>query len=129
MPDAAPALSPPPFACRRTEHGRISTTTVSGELDISTVGELQRALTAGQAAADLLVLDLRGLEFIECVAVEAILEADRRVGAGGGRLLVVRGPSDVQWTFELIDAQGRLEFVDEPPPVPLTAPPRESVLA
>ena len=129
MSDAAPAPPPPPFVCRRTEHGHVSTTTLEGELDIATIDELDRELTAGQATADLVIVDLRGLTFVDCVSAQAILAVDRRVRAAGGRLLLVRGPPAVQWTFELVDLQCRLEFVDEPPPLPRSTPPRLSVVA
>ena len=112
---AQPDPTPPPFTCHRSDRGRTSVIAVAGELDIGTVWRFERELAAGQARADVVVLDLRALEFLDSVAAQVILHGDCRVRAAGGRMLVIRGPHDVQWTFELVDAQAQLEFVDEPP--------------
>jgi anti-anti-sigma factor len=85
-----------------------------GELDIATVPETDRALRRAEAAARLVVLDLRGLEFIDAGAAALILAADRRIRSAGGRLVVVRGPAEVDLLFELLGLDRQLELVDWP---------------
>lgn len=54
-----------------------------GELDVANVPETDRALRRAEAAARLVVLDLRGLEFIDDGAAALILAAGRRIQNGG----------------------------------------------
>jgi anti-anti-sigma factor len=85
-----------------------------GELDVATVPETDRALRRAEAATRLVVLDLRRLEFIDAGAAALILAADRRIRTAGGRLVVVRGPAEVDLLFELLGLDRQLELVDWP---------------
>jgi anti-sigma B factor antagonist len=85
-----------------------------GELDIATVPETDRALRRAEASAALVVVDLRALEFIDAGAAMLLLAADRRIKASGGRLIVVRGPAEIDCVFELIGLDRQLELVDWP---------------
>jgi anti-anti-sigma factor len=64
------------------------------------------------------VLDLRAVEFFDGSAAAVVLAADRRIRGSGGRLLVVRGPAEVDWVFELIGLDRHLELVDWPSVAP-----------
>lgn len=106
------------------EHG--SHVVVTGELDIGTVPQLDRALRRAQADATLVVLDLRELEFVDLSGAYLLLAADRRIRRAGGRLVVVRGNAEVEWFLALIGLDRELELVDWPPAAPS---PRDSVPA
>jgi anti-sigma B factor antagonist len=89
--------------------------TVAGELDIATVPQLDRALRRAQADGSPVVVDLRELGFTDSSGAHLILATNRRVRLAGGRLLVVRGPAQVQRLFALMGVDRELEFVDQPP--------------
>jgi anti-anti-sigma factor len=88
---------------------------VSGELDILTVPRLDRELRRAQAAAGSIVLDLRGLDFVDSSGAHFLLAAQRRICDAGGRLVVVRGPDEIDWFFTLVGLDRVLDLVDRPP--------------
>jgi anti-sigma B factor antagonist len=80
------------------------------------VDRFERLLAADQAPeATRVVLDLRGLTFIDSSGLRAVIMADRRVRADGGRLVVVRGPARVNQVLEMTGVARQIELVDEPP--------------
>lgn len=96
-----------------------------GDLDIATVPQLEQVLRDAQADADVVVLDLRGLRFMGCGAVELMLATDDRARRAGGRLVVVRGPSEVERVFALVDVDRLLHIVDQPPEEAIAFAPQE----
>jgi anti-sigma B factor antagonist len=64
---------------------------------------------------DTLVLDLRGLTFIDSSGLRAMVMADHQARAEGKRCLLVRGPQRISRVFDLTGVSDRLELVDEPP--------------
>ncbi len=88
----------------------------AGELDLATAPKLDAALRRAQAKAEVVVLDLRGVEFMDCDGLHVLLAADHRARRAGGRLVVVRGSATVQRLFGLVGLGPRLELVDRPPP-------------
>jgi anti-sigma B factor antagonist len=74
---------------------------VSGELDIATVPTLRRRLGAAlDRGVRRVVIDLRALEFLDSVAVAALLHVARQLG--DGRLAVVVAPdSYIRMVFEI----------------------------
>ena len=87
---------------------------VVGELDLAGVPELDYELRRAEAHATLVVVDLRELEFIDTSGACLLLQAHRRVRSAGGRMLVVRGPAEVEWFLALIGIDRELELVDWP---------------
>lgn len=114
---AAPTPAPSQFAAAdaAADVSGAAVVTVAGELDIARVAELDDALRRAEARADLVVVDLRSLEFIDSSGARLLLAAHRRVRGTGGRMLVVRGPEEVEWFLGLIGADRELEVVDWPP--------------
>lgn len=96
-------------------HRRAVRVSLSGELDIATVPRVDPVLRRAQADAELVILDLRDLEFVDWSGMQLVLAADRRARRSDARLVVVRGPADVQWLFGLVGLDRQLELVDEPP--------------
>jgi anti-anti-sigma factor len=84
-----------------------------GELDLAGIERFERLLTGAGAAT--FVLDMRGLTFIDSSGLRALIMADERVRAEGGRIVVVRGPDRVNEVLEVTGVANRLELVDEPP--------------
>ena len=84
-----------------------------GELDIATVDKLQaevsRLLETGFAK---IVLDLRGVRFLDSTGLRLVLELDSAARADSHELLVIRGSDVVHRIFEVTQVAERLHFVD-----------------
>ncbi|HZI91235.1 MAG: STAS domain-containing protein [Actinomycetota bacterium] len=88
---------------------------LSGEIDLSTVGELQdRLQTALEGDPSLIVLDLRQVSFLDSSGLRLILRINRRQEENGGRLVLVRGGRRVARVLEITGTDGELEQVDDP---------------
>jgi anti-sigma B factor antagonist len=84
---------------------------VAGELDITTVPELDRQLRAAARRAPLVVLDLSVLDFVDSSGAALMLSADRRIRRAGGRFVVVPGSLEVRWLLALMGVERELELV------------------
>jgi anti-sigma B factor antagonist len=80
-----------------------------GELDIDTVEEIEQALSIALASeAERVVIDMRGLDFLDSTGLRAIAAACR--GEEGHRLSLVAGPPAVQGVFNVSGLAGELPF-------------------
>jgi anti-sigma B factor antagonist len=87
--------------------------TLVGEVDLATVGELDRLLDdLAQCGHSRLLVDLHGLEFMDSTGLTSIMRAVRAADANGHRLTVSRGSPHVQRLFELAGVVDRLTFED-----------------
>jgi anti-sigma B factor antagonist len=82
-----------------------------GELDLATVGRLRDEL-ARPASAALLVLDLRGLSFMDSSGLALVVEQQRRAEAGGGDFRVVPGSGSVRRLFEVTGVARHLRWTE-----------------
>jgi anti-sigma B factor antagonist len=105
------------FSCRRSTIDGVVHVVLGGELDVGAVTLLDAALRRAWASSDVIVVDLRELEFIDSSGAHLIIDADRRIRRAGGQLIVVRGPWEVDWLFVLLGIDRVLELVDSPPPL------------
>jgi anti-anti-sigma factor len=88
---------------------------LSGELDLSTLDQLEAALDGGLGPkTGLVVLDLRALSFLDSSGLRAILALDADVRGRGGRVVLVQGPRRVHRVLELTRADEELEIVSDP---------------
>ena len=88
----------------------------SGELDLASAEQLETQLKQLETSEpEVLVLDLRELEFMDSTGLRAVIAADARARERGGRLVVVRAPEEVDRVFRLTRMDQHLELVDEPP--------------
>jgi anti-anti-sigma factor len=101
----------------RTEHDQgAPRLVVAGELDLASAEELEANLKELESSEpELLVLDLRELEFMDSTGLRTVIAADSRAKERGARLLVVRAPEEVDRVFRLTRMDQHLEVVDEPP--------------
>lgn len=89
---------------------------LAGELDISSASRVEEELSSLQAQSPkLIVLDLRGLEFMDSTGLRLIVRADEAARAEGTRFVIVRGPEAVQRVFQIVGLEDRLEMADAPP--------------
>ena len=84
-----------------------------GELDIATVdklrAEVDRLRESGFAK---LVLDLRGVRFLDSTGLRLVLELDAAAKEASQELLLIRGSDVVQRIFVVTQVVERLHFVD-----------------
>ncbi len=85
-----------------------------GEVDLDTVGdvtaEIQRLCAAG---FEHIVLDLRGTTFLDSTGLRLVLDAQAASSRDGWDFCVLRGPPQVQRTFEAAGMLARVRFVDD----------------
>ncbi|MEA2493297.1 MAG: hypothetical protein QOJ29_1208 [Thermoleophilaceae bacterium] len=85
-----------------------------GEIDLATVDLVREALEREHQAGEDVVLDLRGVGFLDTSGLRFVLEVNERAGRDGFTFRVVRGPTAVQRVFEVSGLEPRLPFVDDP---------------
>lgn len=84
-----------------------------GELDMATVDSLRAGLEPGLGDASVLVLDLRGLDFLDTSGLQLVFEQQRRAEQEGFSFVLVRGQPQVQRLFDIAGMNDRLTIVDE----------------
>jgi len=83
-----------------------------GEVDIDTVGRIREQLeNATTLEAKHVVLDLRGVTFLDSTGLHLVLEADAASRAQHWEFGLIGGPPDVQRIFDLTGARARLPFI------------------
>jgi anti-sigma B factor antagonist len=108
------------FACS-LESGVDSTwVNAAGEIDIASSKQLERTLDAALEAAMVTVLDLTALTFIDSAGIHVIVNAAARARRESRKLMVMRGPAQVDRVFKLTRACDSVEIVDHAPPKPAT---------
>ena len=97
---------------RRGEGAHIQ---LQGELDMYSAGRLEQELEGlGRDCCELVLLDLRALDYVDSTGLATILGAARRAQDAGRRFVVVRGSASVQWRFRTTGIDRLLEMVDDP---------------
>jgi anti-sigma B factor antagonist len=103
-----------PFTCRASTDGDAVIVAPRGELDMATVGaveqELRRALRAG---ANKLVLDLRGLSFMDSTGLHLVARWSKDSSRDGFDFELEQGPPAVRRVFELSGMDGQLPFRED----------------
>ena len=86
-----------------------------GELDLAGAAALEQELTRLEnESAESLVLDLRGVGFMDSSGLRLIALTAQRAAALGRRLALVPGPEQVMRVFEITRMRERFDFVDDP---------------
>jgi anti-anti-sigma factor len=95
--------------------GRAVTLTVTGDLDLLSSPSLELALAPLlESDAELVIVDLRRLEFMDSTGLHVLLQAHQRMHDSGRRLALVRAPEHVQRLFDLTGVSETLTIVDSP---------------
>jgi anti-sigma B factor antagonist len=103
-----------PFSVRVTRELGVSRVVVAGELDLASSPVLERNLRrAERLRPALIVLDLRGLTFIDLTGLSVVLEADRRAKARGGELALAHAPRVVSRLVGLFGLDAVLRFISD----------------
>jgi anti-anti-sigma factor len=107
----------PPFSIDVAQQGDRTFLSLSGELDLATVGELEEAINGRLRAGENVVVDLRSLTFMDSSGVRALVAGHAAAQEAGGSLVIVR-PGDDTEVDRVIDVSGigsALGMVEEPP--------------
>jgi anti-sigma B factor antagonist len=88
---------------------------VSGELDLASSPALEEELDRVAASGiELVVVDLRELEFMDSTGLSVLVKAHQRAEEQGKRLGLVNGSQQVQRLLTLTGVADRLTLVDAP---------------
>jgi anti-sigma B factor antagonist len=88
---------------------------VSGELDLASSPALEEELEQiFSTDADLLIVDLRDLEFMDSTGLSVLVKAHQRAEESGKRFALVKGSQQVQRLLSLTGVAQRLTVVDAP---------------
>jgi anti-anti-sigma factor len=98
---------------RETETARILV--LRGELDLASVPQLLEQAEAAIGDGGSLVLDLRGLRFIDSTGLGAVARIDRAAQRAGTTLTLVAGPANVQRVFEISGMVDAFTWTEDPP--------------
>src|SRR3954452_20860351 len=83
-----------------------------GDVEVSTVGQIREQVeNATASGARHVVLDLRGVTFLDSTGLHLVLETDAASRAQGWEFGLVGGPAGVQRVFDLTGARARLPFL------------------
>src|SRR5687768_11497694 len=99
-----------------TRNGKVAVIAPTGELDISGAALLQAEIDRVAEEHDVggMVIDLRGLEFMDSSGLRLVVLADMQAREAGRRFALVRGGETVHRVFEITRMSERLDFVDDP---------------
>lgn len=90
------------FWCPLEVADRVARLTPSGELDISTAPVFSEALEHAQAHADVIVLDLAQLGFMDASGARLLADASRRARWNGCRMRLQAVPHPVDRLLRLV---------------------------
>jgi anti-sigma B factor antagonist len=112
----AMATPPEEFSISATERDGALHLSLRGELDLATAPELEELLDRRLVAGTEVVIDLRGLEFMDSSGVRVLVAGHAQASRAGTRLVLVRPEpgSPVAKIIEVSGLDGELHFVDTP---------------
>jgi anti-sigma B factor antagonist len=103
------------FSVEERRQGDAAILTLSGELDLHTTPELEERLTgAFGSAIELVILDLRQIDFMDSTGLRVLLAAHQRAHETGRRFALVRGADQVERVLTLTGVRDLLTVVDAP---------------
>ena len=96
-----------------TRNGTVAVVSPKGELDLSGAAVLEAELERLAEDPELatVVLDMRGLEFMDSSGLRLVVVADMQAREAGRRFALVRGDETVHRVFEITRMSDRLDFV------------------
>jgi anti-sigma B factor antagonist len=100
------------FSLQTSHAGRTAVIALAGELDLAGAAALERELDDLDDPA--VVIDLRGLGFMDSSGLRALALAALRLDGAGRRFALVPGAAQVMRVFDITRMRERLEFVADP---------------
>ena len=103
------------FSLEEHNEGGATIVAASGELDLRTSPGLEERLdSVFKTDAALVILDLRGIEFMDSTGLRVLLTAHQRAHDTGKRFGLVRGAEQVERVLRLTGVRDLLTVVDAP---------------
>lgn len=103
------------FSVEERNEGSAWVLAARGELDLRTSPELEERLDrVWGAGAELVILDLRQIEFMDSTGLRVLLAAHQRAHETGRRFALVRGADQVERVLTLTGVRDLLTVVDAP---------------
>ena len=103
----------PSFDLQVVRNGTTTRIRPSGELDIASAPELERAIAEAAAKPDArLVLDLRALTFMDSSGLRALAQTNAHASRGDFELSIIRGPRQIERVLEISGLATLLPLVD-----------------
>jgi len=101
------------FACSCKEDGSgAAWVRLAGELDLLTSPQLKCTLLDAQLCAHMVVVDIRGLTFMDCSGVHVLVEAAEKARRAGARLILTRGPAQIDRLFAIAHIDEEIEIFE-----------------
>ena len=107
------------FATVPGQNGDFLVVSPAGELDMATAPELEEAIERAQGGSEIL-LDLRGLTFIDSEGIRALLRVHTAGQNGHSTVAFIRGMDNVQRVLQVAGVEPVLTWAD-PPAGPIQA--------
>jgi anti-anti-sigma factor len=114
---AAEELAAEQLAVETRRNRRTALVALQGELDLLTVSKVAEVLDGLEPRADgvrHVVLDLRGLTFMDVVGLKELIRQNEFARSNHHNLAVVRGSPAIQRVLELTGVENLLVLVDDP---------------
>jgi anti-anti-sigma factor len=105
------------LAVEARRNRRTALVALRGELDLLTVSKVAEVLDGLELRADALrhvVLDLRGLTFLDLLGLKELIRQNEFARSNRHNLAVVRGTAAIQRVLELTRVEEMLVLVDDP---------------
>jgi anti-sigma B factor antagonist len=104
-----------PFQIQVERDERVGTVRLDGEFDLSAADRVEEALRSLEAERPaVVVIDLRGVTFLDSTGLRTITSADARARDGDYELRIVRAPEAVQKLLHVTGMDKILPLVDDP---------------
>jgi anti-sigma B factor antagonist len=104
-------LAPIPFTCELVREDRHVRVCPHGELDLSSAPILDQRLREALDGGRRLLVDLRGLDFMDSTGLTLLVRWGRGAESDGYELALVRGDAHIHRLFELTGLDTRFAFV------------------
>jgi anti-sigma B factor antagonist len=101
-----------PFDISVEERESYALVCLIGEVDLATVEAIETTLLPLEARFPTVILDLRGVSFLDSTGLRGIVDADARARKRGIDLKIVRGPENVQKLLYLAGLDRILPLID-----------------
>ena len=118
LPDVAGDAAPGLFSCTWQRGYGARWATLGEELDACTAPLLDDSLHDAEADADLIVVDLRNLAFMDCAGMRVVSQSSERLRQSGRLMVVVRGRGPADRVLTLTRAAGATQLFELEPEEP-----------
>jgi anti-sigma B factor antagonist len=113
--ETEPSTPPTELRCEVARNGSVAWVQPFGELDLDSVHRVEAALEGlRDEGCSSVVLDLRGLTFMDSTGLRLVIRWDIAARAGGFRFAIVPGTEVVQRVFRLTGMDDHLTIAEPP---------------